>query len=200
LAVRGVGDDTLIPTPEIVFSDFIAETSSHPLTEETSLAFIVPEGYRAMAVQVDKVIGAGGLIRPGDRVDVLAVLEVAIQIQDLGLVEGSARAITLEQNVEVLAVEQALEDLAGSAALAAGSDADQPAAQPSATVVTLAVSPEVAQAIFLAEHTGVIRLAVRAPGEDTINDVPGTAFFSIRNQLGPVQLLTSQGYVDLLGS
>ena len=35
--------------------------------DANGLGYRVPEGMRALAVQVDKVIGAGGLLRPGDR-------------------------------------------------------------------------------------------------------------------------------------
>ena len=77
--------------------------------------------------------------------------------------------------------------------------AGQPAAQPNATVVTLAVSPEIAQAIFLAEEEGSIRLSVRAPGDDEVRPIASTAFFSVRNLFGPVSLVAADGSVDLLG-
>lgn len=197
LALRGLGDDGIVATPEAVFSDVIADVSAYPVGEDTSLSYVVPVGLRAMAVAADKVIGAGGLIRPGDRVDVMAVLEVSLAIDGVGVVDGSARAVTLQQNVEVLAVEQALENL--TPAEGATEVAGQPAAQPSATVVTLAVSPEIAQAIFLAEEEGSIRLSVRAPGDDEVRPIASTAFFSIRNLFGPVSLVAADGSVDLLG-
>ena len=39
------------------------------------LAYTVPEGMRAVSVPVNEVSGAGGLIVPGDRVDVMVVTE-----------------------------------------------------------------------------------------------------------------------------
>ena len=93
LAVRGPEDTAIAASPEFIFSDIASDDLA--LNADTSLAFIVPDGFRAMSVSVDKVVGVGGLIRPGDRVDVLAVLEIAIAIEGAGLEEGVARAVTL---------------------------------------------------------------------------------------------------------
>jgi pilus assembly protein CpaB len=203
LAVRAPGDNTIVSTETLSYNindllearTAVAQRANNvPLNEDTSLAFIVPVGYRAMAVSVDKVIGAGGLIRPGDFVDVLAVIEVTVAIADVGLTEGMSRGITLVQDVEVLAVEQALENPNAS------QEEGQPPAEPNGTVVTLSVAPSVAQAIFLAEEDGTIRLSVRAPGDHTVEVLPGTAFFSVLDQIGPVQLVASGDLVDLLGS
>src|SRR5438034_4049591 len=43
--------------------------------EESGLAFSVPEGMRAVSVSVSEVISSGGMIVPGDRVDVIGVFE-----------------------------------------------------------------------------------------------------------------------------
>ncbi len=187
LAVRGPEDTAIAASPEFIFSDIASDDLA--LNADTSLAFIVPDGFRAMSVSVDKVIGVGGLIRPGDRVDVLAVLEISIAIEDAGLQEGVARAVTLAQGLEVLAVEQALANPADAES--------QPSVQPSATVVTLAVEPQMAQAIFLAEQEGTLRLAVRPPGDLEFVPLATTAFYTFFGDIGPVQLLTSED-IDLL--
>ena len=44
--------------------------SSHHLESGGSLPANLPEGQRAIAIAVDDVVGAGGLLQPGDRVDV----------------------------------------------------------------------------------------------------------------------------------
>ena len=187
LAVRGPEDNAIVASPEFIFSDIASDDLA--LNADTSLAFIVPDGFRAMSVSVDKVIGVGGLIRPGDPVDVLAVLEISIAIEGAGLEEGVALAVTLAQGLEVLAVEQALANPA---------DAEgQPSVQPSASVITLAVEPQMAQAIFLAEQEGTLRLAVRPPGDLEFIPLATTAFYTFFGDIGPVQLLTSQD-IDLL--
>ncbi len=44
--------------------------------EDSGLAFMVPDGMRAVSVGFNEVIGTGGMILPGDRVDVIGVFEV----------------------------------------------------------------------------------------------------------------------------
>ena len=43
--------------------------------QEESLAFQIDKGMRAVSVSIDRVRGVGGLIREGDRIDVLATFE-----------------------------------------------------------------------------------------------------------------------------
>ncbi len=142
----------------------------------SGLSYTVPDGYRAMAVEVDKVVGAGGLLRPGDRVDVVAVLIVG---------DDGNRALTIAQNVEVLAVEQKLINVVPAAEGAtAGSDGtlvDQPDAQPKGSVATLALTPEQAQQVLLAEVEGSIRLSVRAPGDSAEVALPNASFVESAN-------------------
>lgn len=142
---------------------------------DLGLAYIVPTGQRAMAVQVDKVIGAGGLLQPGDRVDVVAVMDITYTDLTTERSASFTRAFYITQDVEVLAVEQELQNrITAPGQVPApneGTLVDQPDAQPDSTVVTLAISPEAAQAILLAETKGTIRLSVRAPGDDTIVDI-----------------------------
>lgn len=44
--------------------------------EDSGLAFMIPDGLRAISVGFTEVIGTGGLLVPGDRVDVVGVFEV----------------------------------------------------------------------------------------------------------------------------
>jgi Flp pilus assembly protein CpaB len=41
-----------------------------------SLSFAVPEGMRAISISADQVLSAGGLVLPGDYVDIIAVFNV----------------------------------------------------------------------------------------------------------------------------
>lgn len=114
------------------------------------LAYIVPQGKRAVSVAVNPVSGVSGLIRPGDRVDVLATLEVPS-----GQEQVTMTAFAL-QDVEVLAVDQSLSET-------------KPTSGKEETVqtktVTLAVSPEEARRLVLASERGSIRLALRSPAD-----------------------------------
>ena len=133
-----------------------------------------------------EVISPGGLIRPGDRVDVVAVVDVQYKdlITDKEFTE--TRAFTIAQTIQVLAVEQSLErqlaPVDGGTATeskAEGSPVDQPEPEPEGTVVTLALTPEATQQVLLTETKGKIRLVVRAPGDTEIVETEDSTFLSL---------------------
>lgn len=138
--------------------------------EDDGLSFVIPAGRRALAVSVTEVTGVGGLLLPGDMVDVIVVL-------DEGDV-GTDKAVTLLQNIEVLAVAQeAQEPLPPAQAAADGETASQETRalgerpediepQPNARTVTLAVTPEETQLLALAQEKGKLVLALRPFGEE----------------------------------
>jgi pilus assembly protein CpaB len=107
-----------------------------------SLSAVVTEGMRAVAVRVNDVVGVGGFVLPGDRVDLLYTRN---QNRD----EGASTDILI-QNVRVLAIDQV---------------ADQKKDQPLVVkVVTLEVNSLDAQKIALAQTTGSLSLTLRAAG------------------------------------
>ncbi len=114
------------------------------------LALVVPQGMRAVSVKVDEVSAVGGLVRPGDYVDVIMVEEVTSG--DATVVQ-SCYAI---QNVRVLAVAQ---DVATSAVAGAQgtvlAGAGSSDTTPDAKTATLAVAPEQAPLLGKAAQRSV---------------------------------------------
>lgn len=105
------------------------------------LAITIPEGMRAVSVEVDEVIGVAGFVLPGTRVDVLATV-----------MPGTDRAQTttriILQNVRALAADQKYQqEIEGEPQYV--------------TVVTLLVTPEQAEVLTLASTEGRIQLALR---------------------------------------
>ncbi|MCH7522208.1 MAG: Flp pilus assembly protein CpaB [Chloroflexi bacterium] len=130
--------------------------------ENPPLAFVIPEGKRAVSIQVSNVIGASGLIRPGDYVDVI----LALQIQ-VGSGDGSQNQIaqTILQNVLVLSVDQDVTRALvseGDEAPVIGGDGSE--INPEATTVTLAVSPAHGEVLTVAEACATPRLALALRG------------------------------------
>jgi pilus assembly protein CpaB len=122
---------------------------------------------RAVAVPFSPVLGAGGLVVPGDRVDVLVYTEYGNLFGPDEPVEPDSAAhatvLTLLQNVSVLAMDQ-------SYAAPAGGDTSRSRATEStaqARTVTLAASPEDAQLLFLATQKGTLGLAMRRFGDNS---------------------------------
>lgn len=127
-------------------------------TGEATLAQVVPTGRRAVSIQSSQVISAGGLILPGDYVDV-----VWICCDDV-----AALAKTVLQNVQVAAVAQNLVD----SGPAAGGDNPAPAGDaegdPEASTVTLLLTPEETHLVRLAEVSGPLSVTLRGPGDGNI--------------------------------
>ncbi|MBI4797735.1 MAG: Flp pilus assembly protein CpaB [Desulfarculus sp.] len=112
------------------------------------LSAVVPEGYRAMTVHVDEVIGVGGFLQPGDRVDVLVTFAK-------GPFSNDPATRVLLQDVPVLTVgEKAQEEPEGSKMK-----------RQKATVVALQLRPEQGERLALAANEGKVILALRNQGD-----------------------------------
>jgi pilus assembly protein CpaB len=98
-----VAGEQVIPSKVTATGAAIADVENPPL------AYVVPEGMRAVSVEVSSLIGASGLIRPGDYVDV--ILTVKIQGSEGGSTAGRLQdqvAKTVLQNAQVLSIDQSL--------------------------------------------------------------------------------------------
>lgn len=116
------------------------------------LAYKVPEGRRAISVNVTEAIGVGFMVQPGDTVDVLATINPD---QPTKLMTR-----TILQDITVLAVSQERE--------ITGEDQVK-----LAKTYTLAVLPDQAEALTLAEEKGRIRLTLRSVIDHGIAATPG---------------------------
>jgi pilus assembly protein CpaB len=115
---------------------------------------VIPEGYRALSVRVDEVIGVAGYVLPGTRVDVVATMNPTEQRTDM-----TSKVILT--NVQVLAAGTKIErDM----------ENDKPIA---VSVVTLLVDPLEAERLTLASTEGKIQLALRNPLDKTKPETPG---------------------------
>ena len=154
--------------------------TAHPLGD-VALAEVVPGGRRAMSIQASQVLSAGGLVLPGDFVDIVWAWPK----------DSSVFSKTILHNVQVAAVAQ---NIVASGPVTSGAGAvtsDAPAAAvsgkptPDAVTLTLLLTPEESQQVFLAEQTGILRADLRGVGDQ---DVADTGLIKI-NQLVPVDLL-----------
>src|SRR5437868_3905696 len=65
-----------ISANEQVLANKVVDVSPAAAASSRSLAFVVPTGLRAMAVTAKPVSTAGGLVLPGDYIDILGVFNV----------------------------------------------------------------------------------------------------------------------------
>ena len=115
-----------------------------------SLALKTPAGKRAVTVMIDSLAAVGGLLDPGDFVDVIAQLNVPSQDPDKKTVTAM-----IFQDLQVLAVNTNEDD--------PGAYDDQQAA--SSLKITFAVDPQEAGLLAFANKNGILELALRSPNE-----------------------------------
>ena len=158
-----------ISANEQVLSSKVVDLSTGASVTDRSLSYIIPEGKRAFAINASEIQNVGGLLLPGDYVDVVVLYDIEFTGLDGSLdTEDAFLAHTLLQNVEVLSISQVVADIVPGAEptengqRVRNSDARP---DPGASTITLAVTPEDAQLMYLAEANGRIRLAMRAFGD-----------------------------------
>jgi pilus assembly protein CpaB len=135
-----------------------------------SLELVVPTDQRAMSITASQVLSAGGLILPGDFVDIVWTC--------CGGTPTVAR--TLLQNVQVAAVDQAIVNAGPPGDDGTVVSAGDGEANPEAVTLTLLLTPEQGQQVFLAEQQGSLRAELRGP-ED--KNLPLTGFTKITDIL-----------------
>ncbi len=145
---------------------------------QRGLAALIPANMRAYTITTSNVAaGVAGLIFPGNKVDVL--LTVTANTFGIGSEStpmdptGGGSTTTLLQNVEVLAVDQALE--APSASTAPGA-----VKGPDLRSVTLLVKPLQAQMLRLGESKGSLHLSLRSQDDQSDPHTEPTVLADLR--------------------
>lgn len=154
-----------ITSGEQILSDKVADSAVTVAEgEELPLPYIVPDGKRAVSVRMSDLIGTGGNLRPGDRVDVILTAKLP----------GDQISRIILQNLEVLALDQQVEEVApkvedGEETRVSVGEGDT---DPEAVTVTLAVTPVEGEVLTVADEcadnfSGRLALALRPFGDDT---------------------------------
>ena len=125
--------------------DPITEAKLAPVGAAGGLSSIIPEGYRAMTVAVNDVVGVSGFIMPGTLVDIVVVIT-----PPKGSNNDEMISKIVLQNIKVLANGQNI-------------DKPQNARETERSVraVTLQVTPEQAEKLALASSEGKLQLVMR---------------------------------------
>jgi len=129
-AIGQTAQVSIVPGEQVLQSKITSPDSALDFFgDETPLSLIIPEGMRAFTIATSAVGAAGGLIRPGDHVDLILSAEL-LEGEGEGALTGAAACYVL-QNVEVLALNSSLKqttsssDAAGIAAVEANSEVNR---------------------------------------------------------------------------
>ncbi len=129
---------------EPVLEQRIADPATSPL-----MASLIGPNKRAVTVRVDDVVGVGGFLLPGSRVDVVASKQIDRQ---------DYQTRTILHNLRVLAVDQTA---------SAGAE-DKPVV---VRAVTLETDPSEAEVLVQATIEGAVQLALRNPEDESVPEV-----------------------------
>lgn len=149
-AIGKVTKSEMFPGEQVLMDKLLG-----PKDQDDGLALKVSEGKRAVAIPIDDVSGLAGMLRPGDKIDVLTTFELQSQST-----EKSVMTSTIIQDVVILALGQQTDSQGAEKKIKTQSTA------------TLMVTPEQAQQLVLASERGSIRLLLRSPGDRGINNLP----------------------------
>jgi Flp pilus assembly protein CpaB len=142
-----------------------AQPATPVVKKKPSLALRTPPGKRAVTVMLDSLGAVGGLVNPGDFVDVIAHLNIPTGKKT------AKEAVTamVFQNLQILAINTNL---------------DEPGAyefqqKEQKLRVTFAVDPREAGLLSFAEMNGNLELALRAPNEKDHQMLPTATWTSL---------------------
>jgi pilus assembly protein CpaB len=124
------------------------------------MAAILPEGMRAISVEISPETGAGGFILPNDHVDVILSRRDKLAEKQVG-VETHVSQVILS-NVRVLAIDQTVEEKNGQRVVVG-------------KTATVELSPRQAEALALARQQGTLSLALRSIVDFNKTDKPEAA-------------------------
>ncbi|MEW6516430.1 MAG: Flp pilus assembly protein CpaB [candidate division FCPU426 bacterium] len=132
-------------------------------------AGVVPEGMRIIALGFDPAAAVGGHIKPGNHVDLIGTFEHQFR--------GEKRITTvlLAQNLLVTSV--------GSETTADAPKSAEAGASGGSLTISLAVSPEDALRLSLAESEGSLKIMLRSVGDENVADLSEQ---NLKTLLGPL--------------
>ena len=117
-----------------------------------TMAYIIPDGHRAMAVAVNDVAGVAGFVLPNSAVDVMVTTS-----------QGGGQQISkiVLQNLRVLSVGQKMEEKEGKAI--------------QVPTVTLSITPAEAEKLALAGNIGTLQLLLRGTKDNAPSSTGGAS-------------------------
>lgn len=117
-----------------------------------TMAYIIPDGHRAMAVAVNDVAGVAGFVLPNSAVDVVVTTTST---------RGQRISKIVLQNLRVLAIGQKMEEKEGKAV--------------QVPTVTLSITPAEAEKLALAGNVGTLQLLLRGTKDNASASTRGAS-------------------------
>lgn len=153
-------------------------SSRRPVAKSVySLAGTTPVGKRAITIPVDNISSVGGMIKPGDYVDVLCSISVPAELSETKK-DKKQVILPLFQNVLVLAVGSEIAAEEEDVSRYAQEDKAQKQTTPPKTI-TLALAPKEVNLIAFAQEQGKIQMVLRPQGDTQIETIQPASWDTI---------------------
>ncbi len=143
-----------------------------------SLSAATPVGKRAITISVDNISALVGMIKPGDYVDVIAMVNVPVQTAE-GKQTAQTAVMPIFQNILVLAVGQEI----GTAE--SRYKKEEKKVGEASSLITLALAPQEASLIAFVQEQGRIRLVLRSPADSQAQPFQATTWDTLFQYLMP---------------
>lgn len=134
-----------VASTQLVKGQTVLETLLAPKGSPSGVQVMIPEGMRAVTLEVNEFSGVAGLLTPGCRVDVLQTLRVKEAEDD----SGGMVSKTIVEDLKVIAVGRRLSSVSG------------PDPEQIARSITVLATQEQAEVLNLATNMGQPRLVLR---------------------------------------
>jgi len=168
----------------ILTSDFSVQEVSRTLSSK------IPPQERAMSVAVDAISGVSGLLRPGDRVDILGTFPIGTKDQVVTDEKGEEGVgyvtMTMLQNVTLLATGQELSDVTNAENQQRGN---------SYATVTLSVTIDEAELLTIAQTRGKMTLLLRNRDDVDVSTVSKRTLREVMQELEIIQAIRTKRIV-----
>ncbi len=160
-ALSDIGDLAgKISIADIQAGEQLTKTKLLPAGVKSGLSYKVPKGKRGVSISVSPSDAAGGLIKPDDRVDIVATFKE----------RGREFTLSLLQDLSVLAVDSEMYLFNDSDHKPSENETKMPwlsSRLPSGgnIILTMAVSPIDTERLILAKRTAKLSVALRGPAD-----------------------------------
>lgn len=155
------------------------------------LAEVTPVGKRAITINVDNMASVAGMVRPGDYVDILALIPVP-SVSATGREVNQPATVPLFQNILILAVGQQINTVTSAEEESGRYDKgqQQPKPQPSpqpqvSSLITLALAPQEANLAAFVQEQGKFRLILRSPIDTQLQPIKPISWEALFQYLMP---------------
>lgn len=164
----------------------LAKVSGTKGAGAVGLASVTPMGKRAITITVDNMASLSGMVKPGNYVDIIAMIQVPVQSPD-GKTTGQVAVVPLFQNVLVLAVGQ---DTSGGMTTQSASrytKTDSGESVGGNPLITVALSPQEASLMAFVQEQGKLRLTLRSPADAGIEPIQPASWDTLFRYIMPQQ-------------